>query len=81
MLAFRIRSCIDYSEQGASHPKQRPIGGNLEAFCLVRTTRKGASLVAQRLRIHLSMQGSRVQSLAQGDSTCLRETEPQLHSY
>ena len=39
------------------------------------------SLVAHWLRIHLPMQGTRVQSLIQGDPTCLGATKPLRHNY
>ena len=37
------------------------------------------SLVVQWLRIHLPMQGTRVQSLVQEDSTCQRAIKPMYH--
>ena len=50
--------------------------------------RKGTSLVAQWLGIHLPMQGTRVQSLVQEDPTChgatkpvATTTEPARHNY
>ena len=39
------------------------------------------SLVAQWLRIHLPMQGTRVQSLVQEDPTCHGATKPVHHNY
>ena len=39
------------------------------------------SLVAQWLRIHLPMQGTRVQSLVRKDPTCCGATKPVHHSY
>ena len=44
--------------------------------CQVRT-----SLVAQRLRICLPMQGTRVQALVWEDPTCLGATKPVHHNY
>ena len=41
----------------------------------------GASLVAQWLRIHLPMQGTRVRALVQEDPTCRAATKPVRHSY
>ena len=38
------------------------------------------SLVVQRLRIHLPMQGAQVQSLVWEESTCHRETEAVSHN-
>ena len=40
-----------------------------------------ASLVAQWLRIHLPMQGTRVRALVREDPTCRRATKPVRHSY
>ena len=40
-----------------------------------------ASLVAQRLRICLPMQGTRVRALVWGDPTCRRATRPVSHNY
>ena len=40
-----------------------------------------ASLVAQWLRIHLTMQGTQVRSLVREDPTCCRETKPVQHNY
>ena len=39
------------------------------------------SLVAQRLRIRLPMQGTRVRALVQEDPTCCRATKPVCHNY
>ena len=41
----------------------------------------GTSLVAQWLRIHLPMQGTRVRALVQEDPTCLGATKPVHHNY
>ena len=41
----------------------------------------GASLVAQWLRIHLPMQGTRVWALVQEDPTCFEATKPVHHNY
>ena len=41
----------------------------------------GASLVAQWLRIHLPMQGTRVRALVQEDPTCRGGTKPVRHNY
>ena len=43
-------------------------------------TNKGPSLVAQRLRVHLAMHGTQVQSLVWEDPTCHRATKPKHHS-
>ena len=40
-----------------------------------------AFLVAQRLRIHLPMQGTQVQALVHEDPTCRRATKPMHHNY
>ena len=41
----------------------------------------GTSLVAQRLRIHLPTQGTRVPSLVWEDPTCRGATKPMCHNY
>ena len=41
----------------------------------------GASLVAQRLRICLPMQGTRVRALVREDPTCRGATRPVSHNY
>ena len=43
--------------------------------------RNGASLVAQWLRICLSMQGTRVRALVWEDTTCYGATRPVSHNY
>ena len=40
-----------------------------------------ASLVAQWLRIRLSVQGTRVQALVREDPTCRGATKPVCHNY
>ena len=39
------------------------------------------SLVVQRIKIHLPMQGTQVQSLIQEDPTCRRATKSICHNY
>ena len=41
----------------------------------------GTSLVAQWLRIHLVMQGTRVRALVREDPTCHGATKPVNHNY
>ena len=41
----------------------------------------GTSLVAQWLRIHLPMQGTRVRARVREDPTCHRATKPVCHNY
>ena len=48
---------------------------------LMKEIKKGASLVAQWLRIRLPMQGTWVQALAQEDNTCCGTTKPACHNY
>ena len=53
-------------------------------MCKTKTTFKtkiGASLVAQWLRICLSMQRSRVRALVWEDPTCRGATKPVSHNY
>ena len=53
----------------------------LLTFCIKEVTTLGTSLVAQWLRIHLPMQGTRVQALVREDPTCLGATKPVGHNY
>ena len=48
---------------------------------ILKNGTKGASLVAQQLRIRLSMQGTRVRALVWEDPTCRGATKPVRHSY
>ena len=41
----------------------------------------GTSLVAQWLRIHLPVQGTRVRALVREDPTCRGATKPACHNY
>ena len=41
----------------------------------------GTSLMAQWIRIHRPMQGTRIQSLVQEDPTCRGATKPVRHNY
>ena len=47
----------------------------------IKTTMKGPSLVAQWLRIRLSMQGTRVRALVWEDPTCHGATKPVRYNY
>ena len=44
-------------------------------------TQWGTTLVAQWLRIHLPMQGTRVRALVKEDPTCRGATKPVRHNY
>ena len=44
-------------------------------MAIIKKSTNGTSLVAQWLRIHLSMQGTRVQALVREDPTCCRSEE------
>ena len=50
-------------------------------ICPHKYTIKGASLVAQWLRICLSMQGTRVRAVVWEDPTCHGATRPVSHNY
>ncbi|KAJ8791168.1 hypothetical protein J1605_020731 [Eschrichtius robustus] len=59
---------------------------SLRVWSLCSATREvainlGASQVVQWLRIHLPMQGTRVQALVREDPTCHRATNPVRHNY
>ena len=47
----------------------------------IKTTMRGASLVAQWLGIRLLMQGTRVRALVQEDPNCCRAARPMRHNY
>ena len=49
--------------------------------CTKKNQDKGASLVAQWLRIRLPMQGIRVRALVREDPTCRGATKPVRHNY
>ena len=49
--------------------------------CVLSRGRGGTSLVAQWLRIHPPMQGTRVRALVQEDPTCRGATKPVRHNY
>ena len=46
-----------------------------------KSTNNGTFLVAQWLRIHLPMQGTRVRALVGEDPTCRGATKPVHHNY
>ena len=50
------------------------------SFCF-QDLELGTSLVAQWLRIHLPMQGTRVRALVREDPTCRGATQPVRHNY
>ena len=69
----------------ASLPSLPPSSHGLLPMCLFSSSYKdtshGTSLVAQWLRIHLPMQGTRVQALVREDPTCHGATKPVRHNY
>ena len=71
--------------QGSETQPNMP--SELEALLLLKLYRPvencpcGTSLVAQWLRIHLSMQGTRVRALVRDDPTCPGATKPVRHNY
>ena len=58
--------------------KREPLGAAImeNNMKFPQKTKNRASLVVQWLRIHLPMQGTQVQSLAQEDPTCHGATKP-----
>ena len=50
-------------------------------FYIIKFNNLGTSLVAQWLRIHLPMQGTRISALVQEDPTCRRAAKPVHHNY
>ena len=51
------------------------------SFPFEQNMEREASLVAQWLRIHLPMQGTRVRALVWKDPTCRGATKPVRHNY
>ena len=58
----------------------RPAGGTPKSHPF-KVDNRGTSLVAQWLRIHLPMQGTRVRALGREDPTCCGATKPVHHNY
>ena len=56
-------------------------GGGAGGRVCVKPQTLGASLVVQWLRIHLPVQGTRVQALVREDPTCRGATKPVHHNY
>ena len=50
-------------------------------MAIIKNKNKGASLVAQWLRIRLPVQGIRVRALVREDPTCCEATKPVHHNY
>ena len=66
------------TEEDAKEHKRKEMGDlTIRAFWRIF----GTSLVAQWLRIHLLMRGTRVWSLVQEDPTCRRAIKPVHHNY
>ena len=91
-LCRRGMKCVWHScpreqePRGASWPLMEKLPETPLALMLylrLRAVKKenGASLVAQWLRICLSMQGTRVQALVWEDPTCRRAARPVSHNY
>ena len=72
-----MKSCIMLSEIS----QRRQILHDFTYICGILKTKIRASLVAQWLRIHLPMQGTRVQFPVWEDPTCRRATKPVRHNY
>ena len=62
------------------HPLPTP-GTQLSILYLSAEVLSGTSLVAQWLRIHLPMQGTRVRALVREDPTCHRAVKPVRRNY
>ncbi|KAJ8783826.1 hypothetical protein J1605_008869 [Eschrichtius robustus] len=75
------------SHMPRSNEAREPQLLSLRVWSLCSTTREAAtewleraSLVAQWLRIHLPMQGTRVRALVREDPTCRGATKPMRHN-
>ena len=66
-----------WSQQSAWHR----VGTYWKQEITFKNEMTGTSLVAQWLRIHLPMQGTRIRALVQEDPTCRRATKPVCHNY
>ena len=73
----RLRPCTCMTLCHVPYPNPGP-GPNKLLFI---KTIGWTSLVAQWLRIHLPMQGTRVRALVQEDPTCCGATKPVCHNY
>ena len=91
---FTINHAAYTESDTVNHPDQLKNGRNSSSTkfpmpakgqpceqALLKTAAPGTSLVAQWLRIHLPMQGTRVRSLVQEDPTCRGATKPVRHNY
>ena len=78
---FKLKDFIPLS--GHTRRGYCPEGQNYFAsiFAWGKTTKEGASLVVQWLRIHLPMQRTQVRSLVQEDPTCCGANKPMCCNY
>ena len=75
----RLREIKDRKRRSCYCLKGVPEENNKEEVVCKKTN--GASLVAQWLRIHLPMQGTRVRALVREDPTCRGAAKPMRHNY
>ena len=69
-------------DQNSNRQLQFPLNAyGLHTTMKSKNPKSGTSLVVQRLRICLPIQGTRVWSLVQEDPTCRRATKPMCHKY
>ena len=67
--------------RNSDHYRKRGIESKYQGSCKDKNHWIGASLVAQRLRIRLPMQGTWVRALVREDPTCHGATKPVRHNY
>ncbi|KAJ8790708.1 hypothetical protein J1605_021136 [Eschrichtius robustus] len=79
MQGTRVQALV--REDPACRGAAKPLGGGKSKGKGPEKRTCGASLVAQWLRIHLPMQGTRVRALVQEDPTCRGATKPMRHNY
>ena len=71
----------EHGAEEAGRGRSRPRGPGPANIKTVTRKTMGTSLVAQWLRIHLPMQGTRVRALVRKDLTCQGATKPVQHNY
>ena len=84
-MRAEVESCLQVQgaviEKGTNFPGQEERLPRLGIMSGSFKNQKGASPVAQWLRICLPMQGTRVRALVREDPTCHGATKPVSHNY
>ena len=77
----KVMQLSPYGQNLVKHSAEECFNSSCVKFSKYRFKVRGTSLVVQWLRIHLPMQGTRVQSLVWEDPTCRGATKPVSHNY